>query len=190
MGNGSQTVEVAARFNAIIEQYGRFLRQAIARLCPQDMGLQFDDIVQEAHVRVWRALESEREITDLASYLYRIAATATIDAMRRTKARREDQLEAASEGMSERGLAFTSDSRQTPEVIAEQQQLIEKVELALMRLIPARRQSVRLHLEGMTSQEIADLMGWSEPKARNLTYRGLRDLRTRLRAEGIDYEID
>ena len=185
-----QTAQVTARFNAIIDEYGRLLRQTIARLCPPDMGLQLDDIMQDALTRVWRALENEREITDLASYLYRIAATTTIDAMRRAKARREDQLSTAQEEHGGMGLPFTLDSRQTPEFIAEHQQLIEKVELALARLRPARRQSVRLYLEGMTSQEIAGLMGWSEPKARNLTYRGLRDLRKRLRAEGIDYEID
>lgn len=33
-------------------------------------------------------------------------------------------------------------------------------------------------------------MGWTEPKARNLIYRGLEDLRETLRAEGIEYEID
>jgi len=33
-------------------------------------------------------------------------------------------------------------------------------------------------------------LGWSEPKARNLLYRGLSDLRAQLRAEGIEYEID
>jgi DNA-directed RNA polymerase specialized sigma24 family protein len=53
-----------------------------------------------------------------------------------------------------------------------------------------RRRAVGLHLEGLTSQEIADLLGWSEPKARNLVYRGLKDVREQLQAEGIDYEID
>jgi hypothetical protein len=30
-------------------------------------------------------------------------------------------------------------------------------------------------------------MGWSEPKARNLVYRGLKDLRGELRSAGIEY---
>ena len=40
----------------------------------------------------------------------------------------------------------------------------------------------------MTTDEIADLMGWSEPKARNLVYRGLKDLRKALRDAGIEYK--
>jgi hypothetical protein len=33
-------------------------------------------------------------------------------------------------------------------------------------------------------------MNFTEPKARNLVYRGLADLRRQLQAEGIEYEID
>jgi len=47
-----------------------------------------------------------------------------------------------------------------------------------------------MYLQGMTSQDVADLMGWSEPKSRNLVYRGLKELRKSLREEGIDYEIE
>ena len=82
-----------ARFAAVVEQYGRLLRDAIARVCPRHLGLQFDDLEQEARVRLWKALRSEREVRDLASYIYKVAATTTIDAIRRLKARREQQLE-------------------------------------------------------------------------------------------------
>jgi DNA-directed RNA polymerase specialized sigma24 family protein len=61
--------------------------------------------------------------------------------------------------------------------------------VALTRLSEDRSRAVRLYLEGMTSQEIADLAGWTEPRARNLTYRGLKDLRDLLGAEGIECEI-
>src|SRR5262245_4250549 len=81
------------RWRALVEQYGRYLRRAIIRLCPKNLGLQFDDIEQEAQLRLWKALSDEREITDPASYLFRIAATTTIDAVRRVKSRREQALE-------------------------------------------------------------------------------------------------
>jgi RNA polymerase sigma-70 factor (ECF subfamily) len=76
------TVAVEERFNAVVEEFGTLLRRAIVRYCPHDKGLHFDDIEQEARMRLWRALQSEREVTNYASYLYRIAATATIDALR------------------------------------------------------------------------------------------------------------
>ena len=180
------------RIDEVVDQYRAFLRDAVARLCPRDMGLQFDDIVQESCIRLVRALESEREIRDLASYAYRIAATTTIDAIRRTRARREEQLRVEGDADDEdRGPHVVPDSpERSPEREAERSELLRKVEAAVARLPENRQRAVRLHLEGMTTAEIGSLMGWTEPKARNLVYRGLTDLREALRAEGIDYEAD
>jgi len=47
---------------------------------------------------------------------------------------------------------------------------------------------VTFHLQGLSIQEIADRLKWSQPKARNLIYRGLDEVRRQLRAEGIEYE--
>ncbi len=180
------------RFNTIIEEYGRFLRQTIVQLCPKDLGIQFNDIEQEARLRLWRALQSEREINDPASYLYRIAVTATLDAIRRVKTKREEQLLLAEDGDEEAGepLYLAAGPAHAPDLLAERRQVVRKVVAMLARLPENRRRAVGLHLEGMTTREIADLLGWSEPKARNLVYRGLQDLREKLRAEGVDYEAD
>src|SRR5215813_598172 len=184
--------EVESRFNAILDEYGTFLRRTIVRLCPKDLGLHFSDIEQEARLRLWRALQSEREIQNLASYLYRVAMTATLDAIRRVKAKREEQLRSVEDDDDGQGspLALVSNPNRSPELEAERRQLASRVRTALDQLPDNRRRAVGLYLEGMTSHEIADLLGWSEPKARNLLYRGLHDLRARLRAEGVDYEID
>jgi len=192
MADSSPIAEVEARFNAIVEEYGKFLRRTITQLCPKDLGLQFSDIEQEARLRLWRALQSEREIADLASYLYRIAVTATLDAVRRVKTKREEQLRLAEEAEEDEGgpHSLVVDPAHSPELLAERQQIVRKVEAALARLPDNRRRAVGLYLEGMTSQEIGDLLGWSEPKARNLVYRGLKDVRQQLRAAGVEYEID
>ena len=188
--------QVEERFNAVIEEFGQFLRQSIARLCPQDRGIQFDDIEQEARLRLWKALNSETEIQNLASYIYRIAATATIDAVRRAKVRRVEQLRLVEDegetdevGEGERPTLIENPER-SPAHLTERRQVVQKVKESIARLSESRRRAVGLHLEGMNSREIADLLGWSEPKARNLIYRGLKDLRDLLRPEGIEYEIE
>ena len=185
-------VEAESRLNAILDEYGAFLRRTIAHLCPKDLGIHFNDIEQDARLRLWRALQSEREIRDPASYLYRIAMTATLDAVRRIKAKREEQLRLVEDEYEDEGAPLTlfSDPNRSPEAEAGRKQLAGKVRTALSRLSDNRRRAVGLYLEGMASQEIATLLGWSEPKARNLLYRGLCDLRARLREEGIEYEID
>ena len=199
----SPATDVEERFNAVVEEFGVLLRRAIVRLCPHDKGLQFDDIEQEARMRLWRALQDEREVTNYASYLYRIAATATIDAMRRVQARHEEQLQLMEQGADEGELSIGSASapaitqvsattplRASPERVAESREAIGKVMLAVARLPDEQRRGVGMYLQGMTSQDVADLMGWTEPKSRNLIYRGLKELRKSLREEGVEYEIE
>ena len=188
----SRAVEVEERFNAVVEEFGILLRRAIVRFCPPDRGLQFDDIEQEARMRLWRALQAESEIENYASYLYRIAATATIDAMRRIQARHEEQLDMLMEQRAEDGEIMIAPApvRDSPERLAESSEAIRKVMAAVAKLPDEQRRAVGMYLQGMTSQDVADLMGWSEPKSRNLIYRGLNQLRKSLREEGIDYEIE
>lgn len=188
----SRAVEVEERFNAVVEEFGILLRRAIVRLCPHDKGLQFDDIEQEARMRLWRALQAEREVTNYASYLYRIAATATIDAMRRVQARHEEQLHILTEQTADDGKIMIAPApvRDSPEHLAESREALGKVMSAVAKLPDEQRRAVGMYLEGMTSQDVADLMGWSEPKSRNLMYRGLKELRKSLREEGIEYEIE
>jgi len=186
------TVDLEERFNLVVEEFGMLLRRAIVRFCPRDKGLQFDDIEQEARLRLWRALQDEREVTNYASYLYRIAATATIDALRRVQARHEEQLEILIEQRTDDGdiMLAPAPVRDSPERLAESREAVDKVMSAVAKLPDAQRRAVGMYLQGMTSQDVADLMGWSEPKSRNLIYRGLKELRKSLREEGIDYEIE
>ena len=39
----SQLAEIESQFNAILDKYGAFLRQIIARICLKDLGIHFDD---------------------------------------------------------------------------------------------------------------------------------------------------
>jgi RNA polymerase sigma factor (sigma-70 family) len=189
-----QDLKTETRFNSVLEEYGQLLHNAIAARCPNNIGLNIDDIMQEACLRLWRALSSEREIRDLPSYLYRIAATVTIDAVRRVKARREQQMQLSSEqsgGLEERQEdAQPVDARPSPELATERQWLMEIVQETLSLLPADRRRGVGLYLQGWNTTQIAELMGWSEARARNLVYRGLEDLRGRLRAQGFEYEIE
>ena len=192
MRGKSQLLEIEAEFNAILEKYGGFLRQTIARVCPKDLGIQFDDIEQDARLRLWRAIEAEREINFHGSYIYKIVVSVTINAIRRAKARREEQLRLAEDCEDENAAEVkpiipAAGAENSPEAQAEREELLRKVEEAMARLPESRRMAVGLHLQGMTTDEIADLMGWSEPKARNLVYRGLKDLRGKLRSAGIEY---
>ena len=69
-------------------------------------------------------------------------------------------------------------------------ELAEQIGEAVGRLADSRRSVVRMYLAGYGREEIADLLGWTEAKTRNLLYRGLADLRERLTSMGIGPEVD
>jgi RNA polymerase sigma-70 factor (ECF subfamily) len=190
MAAPSRDDETDARLERLLERYASLLRSLIARHCPRDLGLQIGDIEQDARFRLWRALQREKELSDPASYIHRIAVTATIDAVRRVLARREDQLYTA-EGGDEESIEtplLASSPANSPEAVTQRREMMERVGAAVAALPDNRRRAVELHLQGLALGEIAELLGWTEGKARNLVYRGLDDLREALRREGIDYE--
>jgi RNA polymerase sigma factor (sigma-70 family) len=177
-----------ARFLRLLERYGDFLRRTIVRLCPRTAGLSVDDIEQDARVQLWRALRSEREITYPGSYIYKVAVSATIRAIRRAKSRGEEPLPEEHEAADpEVFRALHTDPGSSPESLAHRGEQRQSVRAALARLSKNRRVAVGLHLQGMTTVEIGDLLGWSEAKARNLVHRGLKDLRRQLGAEKSEY---
>ncbi|MGH9324679.1 MAG: RNA polymerase sigma factor [Vicinamibacteria bacterium] len=168
------------RFQELLSRYGAFLRKTVARMLPGADGISFEDVEQEARVELWRALQHEREISHPGSYVYKVAVTAALRAIRRAKARRETYL--AEDGFD--GLPNTA-QLPDPEALASRQEMLRKLDSALTRLAESRRLAVSLHLRGMTTAEIGEILDWSEPKARNLVHRGLKDLRRELLAEGI-----
>jgi RNA polymerase sigma-70 factor (ECF subfamily) len=174
---------------AVLDEYGRFLRQTLVRLCPRNLGLQVDDIEQDARIRLWKALQGERTIENLASYIYRVAANAAVDAIRRTKVRREQPLEpedAEGDPLPEASARVSADGERA----LDRRLLLEKVEGVLGQLETKRVQVVRLHLQGFTTSEMARLLGLTEPAARNLLHRALRELRQRLQDSGVHYAGD
>src|SRR5258708_37846452 len=125
-------LDVEARLQELRDAYGAFLRSAVRRLCPSTLGVTAEEIEQDARIRLWHALQRERKIDDPASYLYRIAATAAIDAVRRVRARRETQA-AADEGGPDPLLDAASPAR-SPQQLAADHPNTEQVAAALAHL--------------------------------------------------------
>lgn len=185
------TAEVTEVFHALVERYGRLLRSAIRKTCPANRPLPLDDIEQEAKIKIWKALHRGISIANPKSYLYRVAVNTTLDALRRVQARPEqsfggtagDQL-----GLKKGDVVDGARVAHDPEQLAITNDLLDHVRSCMTDLGDNRRRSVGLYLQGFTTREIGELMGWSEAKARNLTYRGINALRAQLRTKGIEYE--
>ena len=171
-------------FIRVLDEYGRALRDAVTRVCRGPLGLHRDEIEQEARIRLWRALRRETAIVDLRLYLRRIVATAAIDAMRQIRSRREVPLERPDTEGRPSSLAIDPPAIDpSPERVAAACELARVARRILAGFSTNRRRAVGLYLRGLSTEEIAALMGWSEAKARNLVYRGLAELREKLSAE-------
>jgi RNA polymerase sigma factor (sigma-70 family) len=130
---------------------------------------------------MWKSLGTAELIRRAkASYIYRAAISASIDIIRRRRARR---FEATSldDGIAD----IASDPKRRADASVEGDELAATVHRAIGLLAESRRAVVRMHLAGYERSEIADLLGWTEPKTRNLLYRGLADLRQILESWGI-----
>lgn len=159
-------------------QLRRSLVRAVARICPRWLAAQADDIVQAGMLRVMGILrESEGKAALNASYLWRVAYSATVDEIRRLRRRREVSLDEVSPEV----LPDASD----PERSHAGNEIAQGVQACLGRLAEGRRLAVALHLQGHSVPEAAGLLGWGAKKVENLVYRGLADLRRCLIAKGL-----
>jgi RNA polymerase sigma-70 factor, ECF subfamily len=143
-----------------------------------------EEVFQEVRIRLWRSGAGFGNLADApASYVYRTALSAAVDLLRRRRARRETPVNLGRPS----GEAVLGESP-AADATMEGKELGTAIERELDALAPDRSTVVRLHLSGYAREEIAELLGWSEPRTRHLLYRGLADLRERLRAQGIGPE--
>lgn len=171
---------VSAALEALIARCVRMVRSVGARHGLSDADV--DDVVQDVRIRLWRSCTTTEQIERLGtSYVYRAATTAALDMLRRRRAHGAaltESVDAHSEQLADR--SSTSDA-------TDAHDLERQVLTALDALPLSRRTVVRMYLSGYEREEIAELLGWTEAKTRNLLYRGLDDLRGRLTKMGITW---
>jgi RNA polymerase sigma factor (sigma-70 family) len=172
----SELEAAVGRFAALVRRVGLKHRLSEADL---------EDVLQEVRIRLWRARsrpQSEQIEQVPASYVYRVAVSAAVDLLRRRRARGAEQTVTLDE--TEELIDHHSD----PARSVEESELSAQLVRAIEAITPSRRPVVRMHLAGYSREEVAQVMGWSEAKTRNLLYRGLADLRERLKDMGIALE--
>jgi RNA polymerase sigma-70 factor (ECF subfamily) len=111
-----------------------------------------------------------------ASYLWRVAYSATIDEIRRARVRREAEQRAAEQPQAEAPRADQG---------ARRRELARAIVGCLETLVEARQVAVTMHLQGHSVPESARMLGWEAKRVENLVYRGLADLRECLDGKGF-----
>src|ERR671934_1848460 len=141
-------------FRRLIEPY----RRALEVHCYRMLGSAHDaeDLVQEALLRAWRALDRFEPRVQLQTWLYRIATNACLDELER-RPRRPEPLDPFPDQPSDEAAAPIYDP-------AARYAIREGMELALLRAIqelPGRQRAVLIFRDvlGWTAPEVAEVLG-------------------------------
>ena len=129
-----------------------------------------DDLLQETYYRFLRTQRTYESQSHRRNYLYRIAANAANDALRRRK-RSETQLP----GETSPEVATNSDD-------ATQSQKRTDLARAMAHLRPREREALWLaYAEGASHEEIADMLDIRKSSIKSLLFRARKKLARRLR---------
>ena len=168
------------RLREWLAEYGQSLRSALRRAGSQLPLSDLDDLEQEVHIRLWRALKSEREIRQPASWIKQTVMSVTIDALRRASSRGDHlpkgELEEIDQYLPASG-EQPPDSVGIPAQWLESRQALERIEAHLSGVAADTGRVIRLYMAGFSTAEIGRLLDWTEAKARNLLYRSLAELK-------------
>ncbi len=171
-----------AELEALLRRHSMRLRAAVERHCRRSAVLDPDDIAQEVRIRLWRALERDRNAEFSASYLQRTVLSVVIDTVRRAPPPAESVEGAQSAGFE--ALPEPLVQREGPEADTGAQAIAKVLDAALQGLPQQRRLAVQFTLQGFAAKECGELLGVSDEAARKLAARGLALIREYLRQRG------
>jgi RNA polymerase sigma factor (sigma-70 family) len=162
----------------LVRHFSRLVRSVAGRV-GGSRGVQIaDDVEQEVFLSIWKQLEREQSIDNPSSYIYRSAVRETIRLLNRERP--------ADTIMDEDAAAAVVDRAPTPVerlFAGERGQILSD---AIKALPIDRRRAVQAYLAGFSVPEVMKMYGWSYERARNLSARGMADLRAGLKNRGID----
>ncbi|MBM3297097.1 MAG: sigma-70 family RNA polymerase sigma factor [Candidatus Aminicenantes bacterium] len=166
--------DTEAELDRILRKFAGFIRLHLHKFNPRRFGLDDEDLTQEVRIKIWKVLRSEKEIKCPASYIKKIIDSTVIDQIRKIKREENVYNYELERKTSELREVYANRS-------AAGKELRNLVERAAESLIDSRKRVVKLFLMNMTIEEIAEYFRWSRDKTRNLLYRGLSDLRKKIK---------
>ena len=149
-------------FETIVERYRRALMRYVSRLLPPERA---EDVVQQAFVNAYEAMQRGGAELNLKPWLYRIAHNTALNALR-DRGLRHDQLDESIDGV------------ERPDQALERAQGLRDVLVAVQALPNRQRDAIVLReLEGRSYAEIALALGVTDGAVRQLLNRARNSLR-------------
>lgn len=142
--------------DALLKRHRSLLKAMIHHRFPELSDI--SDILQEAHIRIWKSIGKLRNSAAFKRWLSQIVTNLCFDEMRRKSRCKEmfwlDQTDESEDGCkSERVIADTSNQ---PDTNLQRKELGQELKNALAKIPPEFRQSVLLReVDGLSYEEIA-----------------------------------
>lgn len=138
-----------------------------------------EDLVQEAFLRAYRFFYRYKTDMPFTNWLFRIMTNVFIDHTRRRSKARETSLDTPQQ--ENKGTKELSDESLVPDKLLIYDEFETEVQEALRKMTPDFRVAVLLSdLEGLSYEEIAQVMGTSIGTVRSRIHRGRKQLRAHL----------
>lgn len=173
-----------AAFEMIVRRHNQFLFRAARAILKSDA--EAEDVLQEAYVRAWRALDQFRADARLSTWLFRIVTNEALARVRRVSAHvipLDDAMESPEPGIQ---AALTDDAVRRPDQQAQRVQLRRLMEERIDQLPEAFRIVFMLRaVEEMSVDEVAHILDIPKATVRTRFFRTRSLLRERL-ASDID----
>ena len=168
-------------FAHLVERYEKTVYHQALRLV--DNREDAADVTQEVFWKVWRALPSFRRESSFSTWLYRLTDNACMDLLRREKKRRGDTSLTQEEGLSlVQQLPHPDPSPQERLESGEQMSALEQ---GLAQLSQEHRRILVLReINGLSYQEIGDILGLSSGTVKSRLARARLALANYLRKSG------
>ncbi len=147
----------------------------------QRYGIERDDLLQEIHIRIWKALKDDNHnIHYINAYLKKIVNSVFINEINRINKENKALM------MGEEGFDAPNgaNGRDPAADLSLKGPLVESLD----DLNEPKQRVIKLRLEGFTFGEIAQLNQWSVRKTHGIFYSGIKDLKHKLGEKGIHYE--
>jgi len=169
-------------YRVLVERHSRTVYKMAYRI----LGNAHDaeEVVQESFLRGYRKLKQFAGNANFGTWVYRIAANYAIDRIRQRnaeEARRERPSKPSADSLETDPLSHVRDLSPSPERLAGNAQLAERMKAALAELSPAERTAIVMrHWDGCEIEEIAVVLKSNPNATKNTVFRAVQKLRRAL----------
>lgn len=170
-------------FEMLVVKYQRRIERLISRMVRDDALV--EDVAQETFIRAYRALPQFRGESAFYTWLYRIAvntAKKLLVERRRDPVVGESTLVSQDEGEETSRVENELSDGETPEAVLASKEIAATVNAAIDALSEDLRQAIVLReIEGLSYEEIADVMNCPIGTVRSRIFRARESIASRLR---------